>query len=76
MDTIISSDRSTNIRTLYNKLPSLVLVVKWLVIHPPAGPLEASSYKRKGINENEEQHTHSQKTDATTFVENITVKFV
>ena len=75
MDTIIPSDRST-IRTLNNKLPGVVLVVKWLVIHPPAGPLEASSYKRKGINENEEQHTHSHKTDTTTFVENITVKFV
>ena len=75
MDTIIPSDRST-IRTLNNKLLGLVLVVKWLVIHPSAGPLEASSYKRKGINENEEKHTHSQKTDATTFVENITVKFV
>ena len=53
MDTIIPSDRLA-IRTLNNKLPSLVLVVKWLVIHPSTGPLEASSYKRKEINENEE----------------------
>lgn len=46
-----------------------MLVVKWLVVRPPAGLLEASSYKRKGINKNEEQQTNLQKTDETTFVE-------